>query len=60
MKICESRALLAAKKLNNLLKEEVFNNQFTLDTNTGVWFVAELSDCYDVCAEAGCFFCNLD
>lgn len=56
MKIYESRALLAAKKLNNLLKEEVFNNQFTLDTNTGVWFVAELSDCYDVCAEAGCFF----
>lgn len=59
MKICECRALVAAKKLNCLLKQ-AFNNQFILDTNTGMWFVAELSDCYEVCAEAGCFFQNLD
>lgn len=58
--ICESKALLAAKKVNNLLKEVGFYYQFTLDTNMGMWFVAELSNCYEVCAEAGCFFCNLD
>jgi len=55
MKICENRALLAAKRLNNLLKE-VFNNHFTLDTDMGMWFVAELCDYYEVCSEAGCFF----
>lgn len=59
MKICECSTLLSAKKLNYLLKE-AFNNQFILDTNMGMWFVAELSGCYEVCAEAGCFFQNLD
>lgn len=44
MKICECRAFLAAKKLNYLLKE-AFNNQFILDKNMGMWFVADLCDC---------------
>lgn len=59
MKICECRAFLAAKKLNYLLKE-AFNNQFILDKNMGMWFVADLCDCCEVCAETGCFFQNLD
>lgn len=59
MKICECRALLAAKKLNDLLKE-AFNNEFILDTNMGMWLVAEFSDCYEVCAGAGCVFQNTD
>lgn len=59
MRICECRAFLAAKKLNDLLKE-AFNNQFILDTNIGMWFVADLNDYCEVCAETGCFFQNLD